>query len=343
MQAVKPSPRDVRGDFRTNGTGQCWLVGYREGRGDSPLPTIHKGAWLGHHQLRFLFGRHIVEVFYARIDDDQLAAERVAKQLEELGARVELFAHQALAHSYLDHLRGDIPSFDPYQRTIESTTDLASVESRLERLRRATRHQFGSVDWVDFNWQLQRKLGLVLAGEAEQVYREHIANLNHLRELRRPQFALPSASTDLPRVQNRHGFPHRPRTGTAEAVRVACVRDLVAEGGHRVLIDRRWPRGLPKSNPRFDEWLKDVAPSRELCRWYGGSRERFYEFQLRYAAELIRRPALLALGRLRELAGAGGLILVTASRDLDHSAAAVLRRILNDGGRYRFGPQGRCP
>lgn len=179
--------KDVTDDFPPKGNGHPWLVGYREGRGDSPLPTIDNGVWLGHDQLRFLFGRHVVDVFYARIND-QMAAERVARQLEELGATVELFAHQALAHSYLDHLSGDTHSFDPYQRTIESAADLSSIERRLERLRRTTSRQFGSVDWVDFNWLLKRKFGLVLAGEAEQVFRKRIDELNRpdAAEGRRP-------------------------------------------------------------------------------------------------------------------------------------------------------------
>ena len=64
--------------------------------------------------------------------------------------------------------------------------------------------------------------------------------------------------------------------------------------GYRVLVDRLWPRGITKAEAALDEWLKDVAPSTELRRWYGHDVERFDEFARRYRAELRRPPASVA-------------------------------------------------
>ena len=71
--------------------------------------------------------------------------------------------------------------------------------------------------------------------------------------------------------------------------------------GTRVLVDRIWPRGLTKVRAALDEWLKDVAPSRELREWYGHDPERFAEFGRRYRAELEDPQRAAALGHLRDL------------------------------------------
>ena len=95
-----------------------------------------------------------------------------------------------------------------------------------------------------------------------------------------------------------------------------------------ILVDRLWPRGVARSDAPFGMWLKDVAPSTELRKWYGHLPERFDEFALRYRRELSREPARSCLVRLRELARGGEVILATATKDLDHSGAAVLRDVL---------------
>ena len=102
----------------------------------------------------------------------------------------------------------------------------------------------------------------------------------------------------------------------------------------RVLVDRLWPRGVTKAAAALDEWLKDVAPSAELRRWYGHDVARFDEFARRYRAELRRPPAAGALDRLLQLAGADPITLLTATRDVEHSGARVLQRHLaNEGER----------
>jgi uncharacterized protein YeaO (DUF488 family) len=99
--------------------------------------------------------------------------------------------------------------------------------------------------------------------------------------------------------------------------------------GARVLVDRIWPRGLRKDAVRLDDWAKDVAPSSELRTWYGHDPAKFDEFRQRYLGELTGSSQQAALGRLRALAAAGRpLSLLTATRDVDHSQAAVLARLL---------------
>jgi uncharacterized protein YeaO (DUF488 family) len=106
--------------------------------------------------------------------------------------------------------------------------------------------------------------------------------------------------------------------------------DPTPEDGARVLVDRVWPRGLRKAAVRLDDWAKDVAPSSELRRWYGHDPAKFGEFRRRYAAELAQPGPQAALGRLRALAAAGPLTLLTATRDVGHSQAAVLAQLLQD-------------
>ncbi|WP_030269376.1 DUF488 domain-containing protein [Streptomyces sp. NRRL B-24484] len=99
--------------------------------------------------------------------------------------------------------------------------------------------------------------------------------------------------------------------------------------GTLVLVDRLWPRGLKKADAGFDEWLKTVAPSTELRRWYGHDPDRWTEFRRRYRAELAEPERAEALDHLRELAGRGPLTLLTASRQVEISHAAYLADRLN--------------
>jgi uncharacterized protein YeaO (DUF488 family) len=98
--------------------------------------------------------------------------------------------------------------------------------------------------------------------------------------------------------------------------------------GQRVLVDRVWPRGFRKDDPRVGRWLRDVAPSTELRRWYGHIPQRFDEFRARFLEELDAPKAAAALAELRELAAAGPITLVTATRDVSGSHAAVLAHLL---------------
>jgi uncharacterized protein YeaO (DUF488 family) len=101
--------------------------------------------------------------------------------------------------------------------------------------------------------------------------------------------------------------------------------DDPGEAGYRVLVDRLWPRGVTRADAALDEWLKDAAPSAELRRWYGHDVQRFEEFASRYRAELGRSPASVAADRLIALARTETITLLTATRDVEHSGARVLR------------------
>ncbi|HEX2848944.1 MAG TPA: DUF488 family protein [Acidimicrobiales bacterium] len=111
---------------------------------------------------------------------------------------------------------------------------------------------------------------------------------------------------------------------------MARVYDDDAPAGYRVLVDRLWPRGLSKDAVHLDEWLKDIAPSTELRRWYGHDVARFDEFARRYHAELATDPAGGAVEHLRALARRQPVVLLTATRDVPHSGAAVLHRHLTE-------------
>src|SRR3989440_12905117 len=101
-----------------------------------------------------------------------------------------------------------------------------------------------------------------------------------------------------------------------------------ANDGTRVLVDRLWPRGLSKERARVDAWLKEVAPSNDLRKWFGHDPEKFAEFQRRYEAELASESGQEALARLRDLARQGPVTLVFAAHDSEHNDAVVLRDVL---------------
>lgn len=98
--------------------------------------------------------------------------------------------------------------------------------------------------------------------------------------------------------------------------------------GTRVLVDRLWPRGVRKNDPRAGRWLKNVAPSTELRQWYSHDPAKFDEFARRYTAELEQLDAGAALDELKALAAAGPVTLVTATKELDLSHLAVLSNLL---------------
>ena len=112
-------------------------------------------------------------------------------------------------------------------------------------------------------------------------------------------------------------------------VRLSRVYDAEEDGSYRVLVDRLWPRGVSKSEAAVDEWLKDVAPSTELRRWYDHDVDRFADFVRRYRAELHREPASSALAHLCSLIDSRAVLLLTATRDVEHSGAQVLMTVID--------------
>jgi uncharacterized protein YeaO (DUF488 family) len=108
--------------------------------------------------------------------------------------------------------------------------------------------------------------------------------------------------------------------------------DPSSEDGTRVLVDRIWPRGLSKEAAHLDEWAKDVSPSSQLRGWYGHDPDKFDEFRRRYHAELAEPGPKAALDRLRAVARSGTITLLTATKDIDRSQAAVLAEELRQPG-----------
>jgi uncharacterized protein YeaO (DUF488 family) len=112
-------------------------------------------------------------------------------------------------------------------------------------------------------------------------------------------------------------------------VRVRRIYDEPSrQDGTRVLVDRIWPRGMTKDRARLDEWCKQVAPSAELRTWYAHDPQRFAEFGRRYRAELAETERAAAFSHLRSLAGTGALTLLTATKQVEISEAAVLAELL---------------
>lgn len=96
--------------------------------------------------------------------------------------------------------------------------------------------------------------------------------------------------------------------------------------GYRILVDRLWPRGLSKAKAAIDEWMKDIAPSAELRRWFGHDAERWREFRRRYERELRTREDLVR--EIAALAERRRVTLVYSARDEAHNDAVVLAAVV---------------
>jgi uncharacterized protein YeaO (DUF488 family) len=98
--------------------------------------------------------------------------------------------------------------------------------------------------------------------------------------------------------------------------------------GKRVLVDRLWPRGISKEEAKLADWLKDLAPSDELRRWYHERPSMWSAFRQKYLEELRRPEATAELEKLQEMAlSSRKLTLVYASRDEEHNNATVLKEV----------------
>jgi uncharacterized protein YeaO (DUF488 family) len=119
------------------------------------------------------------------------------------------------------------------------------------------------------------------------------------------------------------------RRGAAHAsIRIKRAYDPpTADDGMRLLIDRLWPRGVTKDKLKLDAWVKNLAPSNELRKWYEHDPAKFAEFRKRYIAEL--KPEGEALAELRRSIKGKTVTLVTATKELDLSHAVVLRELLS--------------
>ncbi len=101
------------------------------------------------------------------------------------------------------------------------------------------------------------------------------------------------------------------------------------EDGFRILVDRIWPRGMSKGEAGVDLWLKEVAPSGGLRKWFSHEPEKWGEFQKRYKKELKERPEQIQ--RIRQLEkNRGTVTLLYAAKDEEHNNAVALMRALSE-------------
>ena len=110
--------------------------------------------------------------------------------------------------------------------------------------------------------------------------------------------------------------------------------------GYRVLVDRLWPRGVRKGALAVDAWLKEIAPSDELRRWFGHDAARWEEFARRYRDELGRQPAAGLVAELAARSKRDTVTLVYGAKDEVHNQAVVLREVLE---RRLRGRRARAP
>ena len=113
-------------------------------------------------------------------------------------------------------------------------------------------------------------------------------------------------------------------------VRAKRIYEPPSDGdGFRVLVDGIWPRGITRDRAAIDQWVRELAPSAQLRRWYAHDPERFEEFARRYRAELGAHRELLS--ELRRHSRTGVVTLVFAARDAEHSNSTVLGDVLRRG------------
>ncbi|MDE2166745.1 MAG: DUF488 family protein [Alphaproteobacteria bacterium] len=121
------------------------------------------------------------------------------------------------------------------------------------------------------------------------------------------------------------------------SISIRRVYDPVSRDGARILVDRIWPRGLTKRSAHINRWIRSLAPSTALRKWFGHKPARWPEFRRRYRAELRTHRA--ELRQLRMLAQRRHVTLVYSARDTAHNQAVVLREVLMRG--LRRGISGR--
>lgn len=189
---------------------------------------------------------------------------------------------------------------------------------------------------MELNLQLDQELeGTFPASDPLKITRfpTQTVELRGQAETRRPM---------APRTMTRilRGTPERSRE-TGDAVEKSQISKKIPENhiklkrayeppasddGTRILIDQLWPRGVRKADAAIDEWIKEIAPSTELRKWFGHDPERWPEFQHRYKLEIRQHPE--QLDRLRALARHGRITLVFSAHDEAHNDAMVLKDLL---------------
>ena len=124
-----------------------------------------------------------------------------------------------------------------------------------------------------------------------------------------------------------HDFNREPTVQENTMIRLKRIYDPFSRGdGKRVLVDRLWPRGVKKENAHIDEWLKDIAPSDALRKWFSHDPSRWKEFKKRYHDELKDKKELLE-GLLAD-SRKGTVTLLFGAKDIEYNNAAVIKEVL---------------
>jgi len=100
-----------------------------------------------------------------------------------------------------------------------------------------------------------------------------------------------------------------------------------ADDGKRILIDRLWPRGIKKESLEMDEWLKDIAPSDGLRKWFSHDPAKYHEFKKRYVKELEKKKETIE--RIRDEAKKETVTLLFSAKDVEHNNATILKEVLS--------------
>jgi uncharacterized protein YeaO (DUF488 family) len=138
-------------------------------------------------------------------------------------------------------------------------------------------------------------------------------------------FARGAKGNNVEHETGKHGIRARVRPMTSSNVRLQrAYDDPQPDDGHRVLVDRVWPRGRTKSELRLDAWARDLGPSTGLRKWFGHDPARWTEFQARYRAELADPGRANALDALATVARSGRVTIVYGARDREHNQAKVI-------------------
>jgi uncharacterized protein YeaO (DUF488 family) len=130
----------------------------------------------------------------------------------------------------------------------------------------------------------------------------------------------------------RRDSPHNRRSSMSSRRKTVCLKRAYDEpskdDGVRILVERLWPRGVSKQKAAIDVWLREIAPSPELRKWYGHDVSKWDEFRRRYRAELDQRGTLI--DELKQKLGDGPATFVFAAKDPEHSSALVLKEYVED-------------
>ncbi len=102
------------------------------------------------------------------------------------------------------------------------------------------------------------------------------------------------------------------------------------DDGFRILVDRLWPRGIKKDESKVDLWLKEIAPSNELRKWFSHRKERWIDFKKRYKEELKEKTELIE--KIKKLENVHGTVtLLFSAKDVEHNNAVVLLEFIKEG------------